>query len=294
MTEAQGEVYDIGFQRYNGSRQGRTRARRALWANGVRTSLGVGRGWSSKVLPVLLIVALLIPALVFIVIAAFVSTFGLNEVGFAGQDDYYRLILTPLILLSAVIAPELLCSDRRSGVLNLYLVRPLTSTDYILARWLAFLSIILLFVYLPQFVLFIGFIVVAADPLAYLRDHWTDAPRFLAAGLAIALFSATLPMAAAAFTTRRAYAAIFVIGLFFITGAAGGVLSEVIGGEAAAWLFLVNIGFVPIHINNIIFGDMSSSGPAGGLPWSAILAWYLILIAGPGVILWRRYRTMGI
>jgi ABC-2 type transport system permease protein len=294
VTEAQGEVYDIGFQRYNGPRQGRTRARRALWADGIRTSLGVGRGWSSKILPVLLFVALLIPALVFIVIAAIVSTFGLNEVGFAGQDDYYRLVLTPLMLLSAVIAPELLCSDRRSGVLNLYLVRPLTPTDYILARWLAFLSIILLFVYLPQLVLFIGFIVVAADPLAYFREHWTDAPRFLAAGLAIALFSATLPMAAAAFTTRRAYAAIFVIGLLFITGAAGGVLSEVIGGEPAAWLFLVNIGFVPIHINNIIFGDMSSSGPAGGLPRAAILVWYLILIAGPGLILWRRYRKIGI
>jgi ABC-2 type transport system permease protein len=294
VTEAQGEVYDIGYQRYTGSREGRNRARRALWADGVRTALGLGRGWSSKILPVMLFVALLTPALVFIVIAAITSTFGLAQAGFAGQDDYYRFILTPLILLSAVIAPELLCADRRNRVLNLYLVRPLTPTDYVLARWVAFLSIILLFVYLPQLVLFIGFIVVAPDPLAYFQDHWVDAPRFLAAGLAIALFSATLPMAAAAFTTRRAYAAIFVIGLLFISGAAGGVLSEVIGGEAAGWLFLVNIGFVPIHINNIIFSDMSSSGPAVGLPRAAILGWYLILTAGPGLILWRRYWNIGI
>jgi len=294
MTEARGEIYDIGYQRYTGPREGRNRARRALWANGVRTALGLGRGWFSKVLPVLLFVALLIPALVFVVIAAVISTFGLGERGIVGQGDYYRFILVPLVLLSAVIAPELLCSDRRNGVINLYLVRPLTPTDYLLGRWLAFLSIVLLFVYLPQLVLFIGFIAVAADPLAYLGDHWLDAPRFLMAGLAIALFAATLPMAAAAFTSRRAYAAIFVIALLFITGAVGGVLSDTIGGEAAGWLFLINIGFVPIHINNIIFGDMSSSGPAGDLPRSAILGWYLVLTAGPGLILWRRYHRMGI
>jgi ABC-2 type transport system permease protein len=134
MTEAHGEVYDIGYQRYRGPREGRSRARLALWSNGVRTALGLGRGWFSKVLPVLLLVALLIPALVFIVIAAIISTFGLDEGGFAGQKDYYRFILAPLVLLSAVIAPELLCADRRNGVINLYLVRPLTATDYMLGR----------------------------------------------------------------------------------------------------------------------------------------------------------------
>ncbi len=293
MTEAHGEVYDIGYQRYSGPREGRAQARAALWSNGVRTALGLGRGWLSKVLPILLFVALVIPALVFIVISSIVSSFGVSGGGIVGQEDYYRFITVPLILLSAVIAPELLCADRRSGVITLYLVRPLTPTDYVVGRWLAFLSIILLFVYLPQVVLFIGFTAVAADPLGYLADHWLDAPRFLLAGLVIALFSATLPLAAASFTTRRAYAAIFVIGLLFITAAAGNVLSDVIGGEAGAWLFLINIGFVPIHINNVIFGDISSSGPTGQLPGIALVSWYLVLTVGPGLILWRRYRSIG-
>ncbi len=293
MTEAHGEIYDIGYKRYSGPREGRAQARVALWSNGVRTALGLGRGWLPKVLPILLFIALVIPALVFIVISSIVSSFGVSGGGIVGQEDYYRFIFVPLILLSAIIAPELLCADRRSGVITLYLVRPLTPTDYVVGRWLAFLSIILLFVYLPQVVLFIGFTAVAADPLGYLADHWLDAPRFLLAGLVIALFSATLPLAAASFTTRRAYAAIFVIGLLFITAAAGNVLSDVIGGEAGAWLFLINIGFVPIHINNVIFGDISSSGPTGQLPGIALVSWYLVLTVGPGLILWRRYRSMG-
>jgi len=51
MTEAHGEVYDIGYQSYPGPREGRSQARTALWRNGVRTALGLGRGWLSKVLP---------------------------------------------------------------------------------------------------------------------------------------------------------------------------------------------------------------------------------------------------
>jgi len=294
VIEAHGEVYDIGYQRYTGPRGGRTQARMALWTNGVRTALGLGRGWPTKVLPTLLFVALLIPALVLIVVFSVASSFGVDGSNFVGQEDYYGLVFVPMFLLSAVIAPELLCADRRSGVINLYLVRPLTPTDYVIGRWLAFLFILLMFAYLPQVVLFIGFTLGAEDSLLYLRNHWLDPPRFLAAGLALALFSATLPLAAAAFTTRRAYASIFVIGLLFVTAATGNVLSEVIGGDVGEWLSLINIGFVPLHINNIIFGEMSSSGPAGDLPRIVLLGWYLVLTVGPGLILWRRYRRMGI
>ena len=64
MTQPQGEVFDIGYQRYEGPREGRGRARLALWKNGVRTALGLGRSVVSKILPSLLIIFMLVPALV--------------------------------------------------------------------------------------------------------------------------------------------------------------------------------------------------------------------------------------
>ena len=64
MTEPRGEVFDLGYQHYQGPREGRMRARKALWANGVRTALGLGRGTLAKVLPALLFIAVMIPALV--------------------------------------------------------------------------------------------------------------------------------------------------------------------------------------------------------------------------------------
>ena len=131
MTESRGEVFDIGYQHYTGVREGRARARKALWINGIRTSLGLGRGMVSKVLPGLLFLALMIPALVFTLLA---STIGGVVENLPGQAEYYQGALIPLIIFSAIIAPELLVADRRNGVINLYLVRPLTTTDYVAGR----------------------------------------------------------------------------------------------------------------------------------------------------------------
>ena len=52
----------------------------------------------------------------------------------------------------------------------------------------------------------------APVPLDYLSKHWLDVPRFLAAGAAIATYTTTLAMLAASFTTRRAYASVFLVG----------------------------------------------------------------------------------
>ena len=292
MAESRGEVYDIGYQRYEGRREGRARAHKALWVNGVRTALGLGRGWPSKVLPILLFLALMVPALVFMIIGAALP----EEVeGLPGLAEYYRGAIIPLIIVGAIIAPELLCADRRNGVINLYLVRPLTGADYVLGRWAAFLSVILALVYLPQIILLIGLALGAEEPGGYLRDNWLDIPRFLGAGAAIALFTATLPLAAAAFTTRRAYAAIFVIGLWVIATATSNSLVESIGGGAAKWLALIDIGSTPIFINDMIFGENPGDGAVGSareLHNAVIVAWYVLLTGGCAAVLWWRYRRL--
>ncbi len=313
MTEYQGEVFDLGYQHYEGPREGRMRARKALWMNGVRTALGLGRGSRAKILPVLLFVAAMIPALVLTLVASQSDSGG----DITGHSGYYQIVSIILFLFAAIIAPELLCPDRRDGVINLYLVRPLTPTDYVAARWLAFLSISLAIIYLAQVVLLVGFTLAAAEPLNYLRDHWLDIPRFLAAGLVVALFTTTLPMAVSAFTTRRAYAVAFVIGLFLVSSAVAGALTASdedsreppqsgggdavqgvpVTGDAAKWFALINIGSVPIPVNDLIFAKESESQVAKlvrELPTAVPIGWYLLLTIGPGFALWWRYRRIGI
>ena len=307
---ASGELYDLGYQRYLGPREGRSRARKALWTSGVRTTLGLGRGARSKVLPTLLVVSALAPALLLTAVASIVGSGG----DVPGHAGYYQIISIVLILFSAIMAPELLCPDRRDRVIDLYLVRPLTATDYVIARWLAFLAVTLAIVYAGQVVLLIGFTLAAPEPLQYLRDNWLDVPRFLLAGLVIAVFTTTLPMAVSAFTTRRAYAAAFVIGLYLIAAPVAGVLTECIDfdderqrapgretcepltGDAAKWFALVNIGQAPGHVNALIFDEELDRGNArivDELPTAVPVAWYLVLVAGPGLVLLWRYSRIG-
>jgi ABC-2 type transport system permease protein len=95
MTEPRGEVFDLGYRHYEGPREGRMRARKAIWMNGVRTALGIGRGWGSKVLPVLLFIAVMVPALVISIVA---SQTGLGNADLPGHEDYYQIISTLLVI----------------------------------------------------------------------------------------------------------------------------------------------------------------------------------------------------
>jgi ABC-2 type transport system permease protein len=306
VTEPTGELYDLGYVHYDGPREGRMRARKAVYSNGVRTVLGLGRGPLAKALPILLFGAAMAPAVILALIASQVE--GLDV---PGHSDYYQIVSIILILFSAMIAPELLCPDRRSGVLSLYLVRPLTSTDYVAGRWMAFFSITLLLVYSGQILLFAGFLLSADAPLDYLRDNWLDVPRFLGAGIVVALFTTTLPLAVSAFTVRRAYAAAFVIGFFIISAAAGGILTgcedeehgpraesaecEPLTGDAAKWFGLVGMGQVPIHVSDMIFGvegDSGLTGEVAKLPAIIPIGWYLLLTGGMAFVLVWRYRRI--
>lgn len=328
MTESGGEVFDLGYQRYDGPREGRVRALKALWVNGVRTALGLGRGSRAQVLPVLLFVAVMAPAVILALVASQIDTLAGPEVQVPGHADYYRIVSIIVLLFSAIIAPELLCPDRRDGVIYLYLVRSLTATDYVVGRWLAFFFITLALVYSGQVVLLFGLVLAAADSAQYIQDNWLDVPRFLAAGLAVAAFTTTLPLAVSAFTTRRAYASVFVIGVFIISVPVAGILTgtqcdfeghddegvviEVGGGgvaqtgestepcrritgESAKWLALIDIGQVPIHVSDIIFDEENDSKIArmvAELPTYVPVGWYLLLTVVPGIVLVWRYRSI--
>ena len=305
MTQRTGELFDLGYQHYDGPREGRMRARKAVFVDGFRTTLGLGRGPGAKVLPFLLFGAAMTPAVIMAIIASVTN----NLVDLPGHPEYYQVVSIVLLIFAAIIAPELLCPDRRNGVISLYLVRPLSITDYLAARWLAFFAITLLLVYSGQVVLLVSLVLSAADPLEYLQDNWLDIPRILGAGFLLAVFITTFPLAVAAFTDRRALAAAFVIGLFVISGAAGGILTgcgespgnprgpncEPITGDAAKWLGLVDVSRVPTNVNNMIFGsedDGRRSRMTAELPRIVPIGWYIVLTGGLGGALWLRYRRL--
>jgi ABC-2 type transport system permease protein len=296
-----GTVFDIGYQPYTGVREGRSRGRLAIYKDGLRTALGLGRGARSLILPWFFIVVLTAIGLVMAIVAGAAERLGgpgaAQEVGLPSFSDFYSMASVLLFVFAAVVGPDLLSPDRRNGVINLYLVRPVTGTDYIIARWAAFLTVMLAAAWLPQIVLFLG--LAGGDPLpgAYLEKHWADIPRFLLAGAAMAVFYATIAMLTASFTSRRAYASVFLVGLFVVTMPFTIGLSEEIGGTVGRWISMFNLGNIPVHVNDILFdfndpSEITEEAPARELGQTILVIWYFIWIIVPGTILWWRYRRL--
>lgn len=190
--------------------------------------------------------------------------------------------------------------------------------DYVAARWSAFAVVAFGLALSGQTLLLIGFLLAADNPAEYLRDNWLDIPRFVAGGAIVALFITTIPMAVSAFTTRRAYAAAFVIAVFVITSTVAGILTAetctvdfrqdgvVVGyaedcdrvtGDFAKWFSLLNISDAPIQMSNMIFDKEPASSNeriAAELNSVVRVAWYALLVVGPGALLLMRYRRMSI
>ena len=223
-----GQLFDIGYQRYDGPRQGRNRARLALFTSGLRQSMGLGRGARSKVLPILMVLVSIVPAAVIIVIATITGGFGLEgrpvELG-----DYFPIITALLLILTGILAPGMLVSDRTENVLSLYLVRPMGIMDYLAGRWLAFFVMTTAVVLLGPLLLLLGYILLSDNAAQEFRDNWLDFPRIFVASMAMGALLTSLPMGVAAFTPRRVYAAAVVIGGVLALSVAVGILTEGLG-----------------------------------------------------------------
>ena len=294
-----GTVFDIGYQPYTGVREGRSRGRRAILKDGVRTALGFGRGGRAKVLPWLFIVGLSALGLIFSIVAAAANAMGgpggADKAGIPSHSDFNGIASVILFVFSAVVGPDLLSPDKRNGVINLYRVRPITGTDYIVSRWAAFLSVMLIAVWLPHVVLFLGRSGSDPVPMDYLTKNWLDIPRFILAGAAMAVYATTLAMLAASFTTRRAYASVFLVGLFVISAPFTVGVSQQIEGAAGQWISMFTLTEIPVHVNDIIFGkvsEMTEHAPARKLGSTVLLGWYFAWTVIPGLILWARYRKL--
>jgi ABC-2 type transport system permease protein len=294
-----GTVFDIGYQRYGGTREGRGRGRRAVFKDGFRSALGFGRGGRAKVLPWLFIGLLTAIATVMALIAGAAERLGgpgaAEKMNLPSHSDYNGIASIIMFVFAAVVGPELLCPDRRNGVISLYLVRPLTGTDYIASRWAAFLTVMTAAAWLPQIILFLGLSMGDPAPLAYVQAHWVDIPRFLLAGVMMAAYANGLALLTASFTTRRAYASVFLVGLFVISTPFTVGLADELGGKAGQWVSMFNLTNIPVHVNDIIFGqvsDVTEDAPARELAAWVRVAWYFLWTLGPIAVLWARYRKL--
>ena len=288
MTTGQdARLFDLGYRRYDGPRERPARAILTLAVFTTRRVLGLGRGGRHKVLPAITLAIAYLPAVASVIFAVLAQNIGADEL--ISYGDYMFFIGGALALFAALVAPEALCPDRRSGMLGLYLAGPLDRTRYLAAKGAGVLAAMLLITLGPLLFMLLAFTLAGFGPsVGETPELLLD---ILTAGVVTALLYASLSMAISSFTTRRAAAAVGVVLLLLVPVSA--VRSSIDSAGAPDELDLLSFPFVAGDLAYRIFGEM----PEDDAPVEALSTWVVAgglgaaILAG-ALVCWLRYRRI--
>ena len=296
MTAAStGAVYDRGYRPYDGPRGGRRAATAALYRTSLRRAIGLRRPWRQKVAPALLLAIAVIPAVVNVGVGYLTRDTPAEGFAFITYREYVG-VSSALLLFVALVAPDIVCPDRRQQVLPLIFARPLIGRDYALAKVGAIFTCVFAFSFLPQVVLYVGQMLVSKGALDYLRDNTAVLWQVPLAAGALALFYAVLGVAIASLTGRRIVAGATMLGVTLVSSTVAAILIGANGragsdGHPAA---LLNILALPLQVRDLIFlGRLHEDSPLSGLTGGGAmaLACYLAVVGGGVAVLLSRYRS---
>ena len=291
-----GVIHDLGYQRYRGDRYGRAAIVRALATYSLRSAFGLGRGARAKIVPVAVFAIMCLPA---IINAVLVARGGSRSFPYDTYSYSLRVVLMTIFL--AAQAPELVSRDLRHRVLPLYFARPLRPADYPLAKLAALIVASLIVLDVPLVLLYVSTIVGVHGGAAVWAQTTALLPG-LALGLLWSVVLASIALAIASGSGRRAFAAGGVAGFFFLTW----VLSEVLGTVAsppghtavratgALVAGLVSPFTLLDGVRQWLGGTSPGAVPDPGGLWGAGYALLLLtLVAGSVAGLVSRYRKAG-
>ena len=284
-----GAVYDRGYRPYEGARGGRRAATLALYRASLRRAVGLRRSWRQKFLPFGLLGVVTIPAAVNVGIGYATRNSPLEGFQFFTYREYVG-VSSALLLFVAVSAPDVVCPDRRQRVLPVLFARPLTGTDYVVAKLGAVASVVFAFAFLPQVLLFVGQALVSDGALDYARDNADVVWKVPVAVAVLALYYAAVGLSLASLTARRIVAGATILGVLLVSSIVSGILEEAAGVDEAGLLTLLAL---PLHVRDLVFlGHLDPDTALGGVSGGGALALgvYLAVVAASiGVLLWR-YR----
>jgi ABC-2 type transport system permease protein len=288
-----GAVYDRGYRPYDGPRGRRGAATFALYKASMRRALGLRRSWRQKVAPFTLLAVVTIPAIVNVGIGYVTRDRLLTErIQILTYREYVG-VSSALLLFVALVAPDVMCPDRRQHVLPLMFARPITGLDYVMAKLGAIATILFAFSFLPQVVLFVGNMLVSNSALDYFTGHLWVLWKVPAAVALLAVYYAVIGIAISSLTDRRIVAGASIIGLFLVTSITSAIFvgdAEELGGSLAG---LLNVLRMPLYLRDLIFlGRIAERSPLSGVSNGGLLAiiTYTAVLAVGVVVLLRRYR----
>ena len=294
---ADARILDRSYRSYDGPRGGVIGAIRTVTLHSIRHALGIKRRHGAKVVPVLTILLAYVPAVVFIGIVALFKSVALREDILPTYAGYYGYISAAIFVFSAFVTPELLCPDRRSGLLGMYLASPLDRNTYLLSKAIAVIAIMSLVTIGPVLLILLSYTILGQGPDSPL--HWLiTLGRIIAGGLCIAGLHTALSLAIASTTTRKAAASAVIIlslvGTFIICGVV------VFGAEQSIYYETLDLLRLPFLAVTRIFGESNRAiddpelARLNDIPTTIVIAvnvgWTMVFSA----FVWWRYRRLAV
>ncbi len=205
----QAQIFEGGFRPYVGPRLAPNRCFQSLYSYSLGRLLGRKRRFRSKLIGIAAFFVAWIGAVVQIFLAALFSEVGTLDFDIVRQ--YYTQVGVGVVLFSILATPMLLNTDRRSGLLSLYLASPLSRRSYLTAQTASIFSLLVVMSLIPVLLLGIVYTVLGAGP-GDAGDFFLFLLRTLVAALALAAVPTALAVAICSLM-RRTGMAIVVIAL---------------------------------------------------------------------------------
>jgi ABC-2 type transport system permease protein len=289
-----GVIHDLGYRPYAGPRLGAAAVARAFFVTGLRNAYGLGRSGRSKVLPMILLAMMLLPALILVgVLVQARNILDLDEQIVAYSR--YPVITQALIsVFVAAQAPALLSRDLRFRTITLYLARPMSRSVYVLVRLASLTVATFILIGAPLVLMYVGGLL--AD-LPVGRETGRFLGGLFGAAL-LALLLAGLAALVAALTIRRGLAVaavIVVLGVSYtavstVQGIASNTGSDAVGEIAGLFSPYTLVNGVEV----VLFDSPSATltppdGSAMGLLYVLVA---VLMAAGSAAALLARYRSV--
>jgi ABC-2 type transport system permease protein len=290
-SRAVGVIHDIGYRPYPGPRLGEGAVAWSLFRTGVRHCFGLGRSGRSKVLPMSLLGAMLLPAVILVAVLVQAG----EALGLTGQIvPYARYAMITQVVISVFVAaqaPALISRDLRFRTITLYLARPLRRSTYVLVRMASLLVAVFALISAPLLVLYVGGLLADLSPA---RETKLFLGAMVGALLLAALLSGLAAMIAAV-TTRRGLAVAAIIVVLVVTFTVVAAVQEIGTEEGMPLLAQVAGLFSPYTLVDGIqvwLFDVVASTPAPptGRTGALFVVTALVVITGAVVGMLARYR----
>lgn len=287
-----GVIHDLGYRHYDGPRLGRAHITRALFVESAKGAYGLGRPARSKIMPMLILGAISLPA---VIVGVVVGVTGADELP-GGYPSYVLNVQLLVMIYVASQAPASVSRDLRFSVMSLYLSRPLERIDYVVAKFTAMVVALFLLMAIPLTILLAG----AALAKLPISEQLPDYFRSLAGAALVALVLAGIGLMIAALTPRRGLGVAAIIAVLSILSGVQAVVQAIAIEEKqptlAGYAGLISPFTLVDGVQHGLLGaptgaPASPPGMTGALVFLGVI---VLVVAGCFGALILRYRKVAI